>query len=133
MAETHDIGRHFWAWLKLDPYCPRYSVAPTYETTNDGKANYRGSRSIVLRIIGRWGVVLGKWEDNPALAGLYEDTPEWHRAVNNHLLRTLHSTDGNGYRAELTDEQIVREAVGNLAPDSDTEWTVLCALGLEDV
>jgi len=134
MAETHDYGRFFWAWLILEPNSPRYSLAPTYETSDDGGACYRGSKSIVLRVTGHWGLVLGWWEDNPALVGLVEGTPEWEHAVNNHLRAALHSTDGPpGYRADMTDEQIVREAVGNLAPDSDTEWRVLDLLGLADV
>lgn len=132
MANTHDMGRLFWACLKLDARSPRYTIAPTYETSDDGAAGYRGSRSIVLRLGRQWGLVIGWWENNPHLFGLVRDTPEYERAASNHLIRALASAPGPpGYRADLTDEQVVRLAVGNLAPDPGVEWQVLCMMGLE--
>ena len=132
MSETHDYKRLFFGWLRLDRDAPAYSIATCYEVSDEEGASYRGSKSVVLRVLGPLGLMIGWWEDNPALAGLNPESEEYDQAVRNHLENTLTCTHGpDGYRAPMTDEQIVRIAVGNLIEDPNTEWTVLCMMGLE--
>jgi hypothetical protein len=123
MSTTHDFGKMFIGGLLLERDAPRYSVAPTYEVSEP----FRGSRAIVLRLFGHIGIVVGWWENNPDIVNA-RDFDELDAAVDKHLNRAMHATEGP--EEYFTDADIVRRAVANAIKDPDTEWEILSTLGL---
>ena len=59
MAETYDLGRAFVHTIRLQPQSRRVHLATTHEVDEP----FRLSRSLILRLWGSKGVVLGWWRD----------------------------------------------------------------------
>lgn len=66
MNDTLDVWRFFAHWISLTPGSPRFHRAPTQEMDDP----YRRSNSLVVRLWGERGLVLGRWRDT----GYDEDT-----------------------------------------------------------
>jgi hypothetical protein len=115
---VYKLGKYFWHPINLEPDSQRV----VYSTTHEQEPPYRIGLSIVLRIWGHRGVVIGRWdgyhddEDSALMAGLdaHEDT----------LL------DESGGLAQRFHRQAARRTVAAATQDIDEEWTVINALDL---
>lgn len=59
MAQTHDLGPFFFHTIDLKEDSPRFHRAQTHEVDEP----FRISNSLVLRIFGTYGIVLGRWRE----------------------------------------------------------------------
>jgi hypothetical protein len=57
MPKTHGIGDSFWHKIRLQKDAPRHHQYATYEYEPPSRVAY----SHVFRILGKWGIVVGRW------------------------------------------------------------------------
>jgi hypothetical protein len=133
MPQTHDFRDRFFYPQRLTKEGPRVRRAPTHELDYP----YRISNSLVVRLWGPYGLVIGRWVDQgldeeeaaeaalQAALGGAEELPE---AV---------ETWSEFYRAPLSQEELLvqadraRKNIARGAQSLEDEWLLLQMTGLD--
>lgn len=116
MARTRDLGRLFFAMLRLEP-APLIHIG----TSQEIEPPFRRSRVVVFRLPFHRGLAVGWWRSS----GLSEEEA---------LIKAFHGYGFNLTEDELMDPEVrvkVRNTVARCTETIEDEWIIVSALGLD--